>query len=173
MLFSYSDFHCPYCRRHATTVMNSLISEYVDEGSLRIVLREYPIPTLHPRATAAAKVAVCAGAQGQYQAMHDLLFSDQKATSDETFAAYAAQLGLDPEDFQACVDSQETAARVRADIAEGQGLGVTGTPSFVIGLSDQDNPDKVRVTRFIRGAQPLSAFNNAIDEQLKKLEAAK
>ncbi len=172
VLFSYSDYQCPYCRRHATTVMRQLESNYVDSGQLRIVFREYPIPTLHPRATAASIAAICAGRQNAYRAMHDRLFTDQKAMSDEVFARYAGELGLDEQAFGQCVSNKEVNDLVQADIREGQSLGVTGTPSFVIGLADPDNPDAVHVTRFIRGAQPYTAFQNAIEEQLRKSKDA-
>lgn len=120
--------------------MPQLIKEYVDTGKLRVVIREFPIPNLHPRAFAAARAAVCAGAQDQYMEMHDLIFSDQKALSN-------------------------------ADIKEGQSMGVSGTPSFVVGLTDPEDSNKIRVTRFIRGAQPLPTFQGAINDQL--VDAAK
>jgi predicted DsbA family dithiol-disulfide isomerase len=46
-------------------------------------------------------------------------------------------------------------------------MGISGTPSFVIGLTDAKDSNKVRVTRYIRGAQPLTAFQSAINDQLK------
>ena len=48
----FNDYHCPLCKRHATTVMPELIKSYVDTGNVRFVMREYPIPRLHPRASA-------------------------------------------------------------------------------------------------------------------------
>ena len=73
-LIEYSDYQCPYCRRHATTVMPQLIESYVNSGKLRFVMREYPIPKLHSRAVAASEAALCAEDQDQYWAMHDALF---------------------------------------------------------------------------------------------------
>jgi protein-disulfide isomerase len=166
-MFSYSDFQCPYCRRHATTVLTDILKEYVDNGKLRIVMREFPIPNLHPRAFAASQAAVCANAQGKYEEMHDLIFADQKALSDENLNAHAQSLDLDQTAFQSCFADKEVTNGIRADIREGKSMGISGTPSFVVGLTNPDDSNKVRVTRYIRGAQPFTAFQGAIDDQLE------
>ena len=170
-LIEFSDYQCPYCRRHATTVMPQLIESYVNSGKLKFVMREYPIVRLHPQAIAASEAALCAGDQGQYWGMHDALFGDQKANTDEHFNTMAASLGLDTAAFAVCMDDDRHMAQIRADQAEGQKLGVSGTPSFVLGLTDPGDPGKVRLTRFIRGAQALPAFTAAIDELLASAEA--
>ena len=53
----------------------------------------------------------------------------------------------------------------------GQKMGVTGTPSFVLGLTDPEDPSKVKLSKFIRGAQALPAFVAAIDELLETHKA--
>jgi predicted DsbA family dithiol-disulfide isomerase len=63
--------------------------------------------------------------------------------------------------------SDQHMAQIRADQAEGQKLGISGTPSFVLGRTDPKDPNKVHLTKFIRGAQPLTAFTAVIDELLK------
>ncbi|MBT8059780.1 MAG: thioredoxin domain-containing protein [Xanthomonadales bacterium] len=166
-LIEYSDYHCPYCKRHATRVMPALLKNYVDSGKVRFVMREYPIPRLHPRAEAASRVALCAGEQGKYWEMHDALFEDQKTTTDEHFDSLADGLGLDKAAFSECLGSERITARIKANTSEAQSLGVTGTPSFVVGLTDPENPDKVNLTKFIRGAQSQQNFEAAIDELLK------
>jgi protein-disulfide isomerase len=172
-LMEFSDYQCPYCKRHATTVMPSLIKTYVDTGKVRFIMREYPIENLHKRAAPASEAVLCAGDQGQYWAMHDSLFADQKANSDEDFQQQAAALGLDVPAFAECMSSHKFMDQINADIAEGQKLGVSGTPSFVVGLTDPKDPSKVRFTKFIRGAQSLQAFSAAIDELLKTAALAK
>ena len=52
--------------------------------------------------------------------------------------------------------------------AAGGDLGVHGTPSFVLGLTDPEDPDKITATKFIRGAQDYSPFKQAIDELLSQ-----
>jgi protein-disulfide isomerase len=172
-LIEFSDYQCPFCKRHATTVMPELIKNYIDTGKVRFVMREYPIANLHPRADAAAVAVLCAGDQGQYWGMHDALFNDQKANKDEDFKAMASTLGLDLDAFDACVASGKFDAQIKADLAQGKELGISGTPSFVVGLTDPKDPDKVHLTKFIRGAQPYASFAANIDELLESTEEKK
>lgn len=166
-MFEYSDYQCPYCRRHATTVLTQIVKDYVDSGQVRVVMREYPITTIHPRAVAASTAALCAGEQGKYWEMHDQIFANQKALSDEDLLSHSNSIGLDQAAFQTCQADDATAKQIQAEIAEAQSMGISGTPSFVIGLTDAKDSNKVRVTRYIRGAQPLTAFQSAINDQLK------
>jgi protein-disulfide isomerase len=169
-LIEFSDYQCPYCKRHATAVMPPLIESYVDTGKLRFVMREYPIRNLHRRAIPTSEAALCAGDQGNYWGMHDALFTDQKANTDEDFQQMAASMGLDVAAFSACMDSDKFMEQIRADMVEGQKLGISGTPSFVVGLTDPEDPSKVHLTKFIRGAQSLASFSAAIDELIKSAE---
>jgi len=172
-LMEFSDYQCPFCKRHANNVMPQLIKTYVDTGKVRFIMREFPIENLHKRAIPASEAALCAGDQGQYWAMHDSLFTDQKAMSDENLQQQAADLGLDVPAFSACMKENKFMDQINTDMAEGRKLGISGTPSFVVGLTDPKDPSKVRFTRFIRGAQSLQAFSAAIDELLKTAALAK
>ena len=172
-LVEFSDYHCPYCKRHATTVLTQLQEKYIDTGKLRFVMREMPIPNLHPRAYAASMAVLCAGDQGNYWGMHDALFNDQKAKQDEDFKAMADTIGLDATAFNECLTSNKFDAQIKADQAEGQKLGISGTPSFVLGLTDPKDSSTVHLTKFIRGAQSYNNFAGAIDQLLKTAEAAK
>ena len=172
-LIEFSDYQCPYCKRHANAVMPPLIESYVDTGKVRFVMREYPIERLHARAVPTSEAALCAGDQDQYWGMHDALFTDQKANTDEDFQQQAASLGLDVSAFSECMNSDKFMEQIKADMAEGQKLGISGTPSFVLGLTDPEDPSKVHLTKFIRGAQSLQAFSAAIDELIKTVAAKK
>lgn len=170
-LIEFSDYQCPFCKRHATTVMNELMESYIDTGKVRFVMREFPIPNLHARAEAASTAALCAGDQDNYWGMHDALFEDQKANTDEAFHEMAASLELDTTAFDECMSSGKFDEQISADQLAAQKLGITGTPSFVLGLTDPDDPSKVHLTRYIRGAQPFPTFSAAIDEILDSLES--
>jgi len=101
--------------------------------------------------------------------MHDRLFTYQKNL--EPWDAHASALGLDVEVFQACLDDGAHAEAVRRDMAEASKAGATGTPSFVLALTDPENPTKVKGISFIRGAQAFPAFQAQIDAALKALES--
>ncbi len=172
-IFNYSDFQCPYCQRYAHDVLPHLLSQYVEQGKVRLVMRENPITQIHPRAMPAAVAAVCAGEQGRYQGMYDLLFTDRKKLSDEDIQSHALNLELDMAAFNSCLqDGAAAAKQVNADVQEAKKLGVSGTPGFIIGRTDPDNPDLVHVNEYLRGARPYPHFQSAIDEQLRDINKA-
>ncbi len=163
-LVEFTDYQCPFCRRHFQTNMPRILKDYVETGKLRYVLKEFPIPGLHPGAPKAAEGAICAGDQGRYWEMHDLIFQDPKAVSPDQLKVKAGELGLDVAAFSDCLDSGRYQEQVNADARAGRELGVSGTPSFALGLTDPEDPDKITATKLIVGARPYGIFKQAIDE---------
>jgi predicted DsbA family dithiol-disulfide isomerase len=72
--------------------------------------------------------------------------------------------------FEACLNDRAQATKVRADIETGQKLGITGTPEFLLGVTDARNPNLLKATKKISGAQPFTAFQAAIDSLLETAE---
>lgn len=165
-MVEFTDYQCPYCRQHVYETLPEVLKAYVDTGKLRYVVRELPIVRIHPQAFKAAEAARCAGAQGKYWEMHDLLFHNQNSFKREDLAGYAEGLGLDLERFSQCLDEGEEATVVREDLKAGRLAGVRGTPTFFLGLTQSATPGMVNATRVIRGAQPFSAFQEVIDDLL-------
>jgi protein-disulfide isomerase len=162
-LVEFSDYQCPYCRTFFLATLPSLKREYIDTGKLRYVFRDYPLDQIHPQARRAAEAARCAGDQGKYWEMHDVLFQNQRALAPSEFSEHARNLGLDAAAFDACLESAKYAARVNKDHADGTAAGVQGTPGFV--LAKTQAGDSVEGTQ-IRGAQPLDVFRKLIDQLL-------
>jgi protein-disulfide isomerase len=136
-LVEYGDFECPFCAR-ATGVTRELRERFGDE--LRYVFRHLPLVDVHPHAELAARAAVAAAAQGRFWEMHDLLFSRQDQLELEDVVGYAAEVGLDVEEFLRDLDDEDTAARVRADVASAEASGARGTPTFFIGDARHTGP---------------------------------
>ncbi len=166
-LVEFTDYQCPFCRRHFNTVLPQLLTEYVDTGKIKYVVKEFPIRSLHPGAPKASEAALCAGDQNQYWGMHDLIFQNPKKVAAQDLKQRAETLGLDAVAFAECLDGGSYTEKVQASIAEGSKAGVRGTPSFLLGATDPANPGKIKATKFIRGAQGYAAFKKAIDELLK------
>ncbi|PWJ08416.1 Na+/H+ antiporter NhaA [Streptomyces sp. NWU49] len=136
-LVEYGDFECPFCAR-ATGVAQELRQRFGDR--LRYVFRHLPLPDVHEHSELAARAAVAADAQGRFWQMHDLLFAHQDQLEFEDIVGYAAQLGLDVERFLEDLDSERTAARVRADVASAEASGARGTPTFFLGSRRHTGP---------------------------------
>ena len=126
----YVDFECTFCA--GTTGVARELRERFGED-LRYVIRHLPLPDVHPHAEQAALAAEAAGAQGQFWAMHDLLFTRQDRLEFEDLVGYAADLGLDVERFVQDLDRDEIATRVREDSLSAEASGARGTPTFFVG----------------------------------------
>ena len=170
-IVEFTDYQCPFCARHATTTFNDIQREYVDRGVARYVLRDMPIPQIHPFAERAARAARCAGDQGpaKYWEYHHALFETQRTLADSSFAAVATKVGLDRARFDACLASDRFVAEVRQDAADAAAVQLTGTPGFVIGRTVPGG--KVSGVA-IRGAYPFAQFKAAIDAALGPVAVA-
>jgi len=165
-LIEFSDYQCPFCSRHYRDVMPQIVSEYVDTGKLKYVMFENPISALHQNAYNASLAALCAGDQGKYWEMHNIMFANQKALEVDKLKSYAVSIGLKAAEFDTCLDSKKYEKQVNSDLAIATSLGVEGTPGFVIGLTDPKDPGKATMSAYIKGAQGFDKFKANIDQLL-------
>ena len=128
-LVEYGDYECPYCGA-AYPIVKEVQARLGDQ--LRFVYRHFPLSQAHPHAEHAAEAAEAAGAQGQFWAMHDTLFENQRALDDAYLRLYAESLGLNLERFDDEMLRHVHAGRVREDFVSGVRSGVNGTPTFFI-----------------------------------------
>lgn len=158
-LIEYSDFECPFCKRHFATV-EQILKTYPND--VRIAFRHFPL-SFHQNAEKEAEASECAASLGGNDAfwkIHDKIFTE--TTSNGTGIALdrlvpmAKELGLDGAKFKDCLDKGTFAARVAQDQSEGGAAGVEGTPAtFVNG-------------ELVSGAVPFETFKAKIDAALKK-----
>jgi len=127
-LVEYGDFQCPYCG-DAYPVVHKLLKTY---DWVRFVWRHMPLVDLHPRAEAAAEASEAAAAQGKFWEMHDLLFGNQQALTDEDLSAHAEALGLDVARFERELREGVHAERVAEDSRSGAAAGIPSTPGFFV-----------------------------------------
>jgi protein-disulfide isomerase len=152
-IIEYSDFQCPFCKRVQPT-LDTLRRRY--GGEVRLVWKNFPLQ-FHARARPAANFAMEAMARGGSSAfwrVHDALFAAQPSLDDSSLTRIARGAGLDPSPLLDAVRDASHRAAIDDDMREGQGFGVTGTPSFFIN------------GRELTGAQPLSKFESAVDAEL-------
>ncbi len=149
-IVQFAEFQCPYCGR-AKDVIDQLMEKY--EGKIKMVYRDFPL-SFHDRAIPAAIAANCAGEQGQYWPMFDLLMSNQRALTDADLTGHATKLSLDLDKWNTCREDPAQAQEVQKDFEDGSKAGVQGTPAFFInGI-------------FLNGAVPLEQFTAIIDAEL-------
>ena len=123
-----------------------------------------PLESIHKLAFKAAEATACAEEQGKFWEMSHRLFEQQRAL--EPWKAHAEALGLDVKRFEECMTSGRTAPAIRKDMAEAQKAGVTGTPAFLIALTDPADKTKVKGLTTIRGAGAYERFKAELDQAL-------
>ena len=129
-----------------------MLEEY--DGRIRLVFKDRPL-AMHTLARPAHEAARCAGAAGQYWPYHDRLFAAQPAFRHADLLLYAAELGLDRDEFARCLDGRRFASDVEQDIAQAQALGINSTPTFLVN------------GRLVIGATSIEEFRAIIDAALK------
>jgi len=125
-------------------------------GQIRFIYRDFPLVDIHPDALPAAEASECAHEQGKYWEYHDKLFSDELSLGSAAYETYASELGLNVTQFKTCLSTEKFKPEIEADLADGQLIGIEGTPTFII-----------NGTRVV-GAQPLESFKEIIDKKLLK-----
>ena len=132
---AFVDYANPESGEHARTVLPELMEQYVDTGELLYVIHPVVDGDGSP-GTQAAVAVECAGQQGKYWEMHDLLFEEQEtwtATDDpmSDLSDYAASLDLDMDEFAECLDSNWASLRVLASTAVAAIVGVDSAPAYL------------------------------------------
>jgi protein-disulfide isomerase len=156
-IVEFADFQCPFCGRTAETIKQL---EQTYAGQIRVVFRDFPLD-FHQNAAKAAEAASCAQDQGKFWQMHDKLFANQTNLKVADLKKYAAEIGLDPDQFSQCLDAAKYSKKWQADRDEGISYGISGTPTFFVN------------GRMLSGAAPFQDFALLIDEELQRAGASK
>lgn len=144
--------------------MPQIEKEYIETGKVKYVVLDFPLD-FHKDAFKAAEAAECAGDQGKFWDMYLKLYENQRALGLKELPQYAQAIGMDLPKFQQCLESGKYAAKIRKGMAEGQKAGVTGTPTFFLGLTVPNDP-KVKALKTIVGAESYANFKDAIESLL-------
>lgn len=159
-IVEFSDYQCPFCLRHFQQTMPQLRAEYIDTSRVYYVFKDFPIASLHPVAPRIHEAARCAGeiagSDGYWQA-HDSFFNNSQQLTDlpqpdldNKLVQLTGEVEIDEETMRECLASGRYSDAVNADLAEGQSLGVNGTPGFFV----NGYP--------VPGAQPYEVFQQVI-----------
>ncbi|MFA5162965.1 MAG: thioredoxin domain-containing protein [Patescibacteria group bacterium] len=157
IIVEFSDFACPYCKQ-LSEVIRQAGEKYKDQ--VKIIFRDFPV--ISEKSIDLSQAAWCAGAQGKFWEMHDALFANQdslkasEADLDINLRSLALDLKLNTDDFSACLNDKAYLDNIRANLEDGEALGVEKTPTWFIG--------RHRVT----GHMEKEQFNALIEKYLNQ-----
>jgi protein-disulfide isomerase len=157
-LIMISDFQCPYCKQFHDESFEALRKDYVATGKVRMAYINFPLPS-HLNAWPAAEAAMCAGAQGKFWPMHDVLFSSQSTweerhPAEQVIDSLATSVGVDTVPLDRCVTAHVAKDLIDADMARAEHAGARSTPTVIVG------------SKIMVGVQPTANYRRAIDSAL-------
>ncbi len=157
VIIEYADFRCGYCGAFSEVTLPELVRDYIDTGKVRFEWRDAPVLGVESvQAAVAGRAAAEQDLFWEYaHVVYHHTYSGAGDHSRETLVALAGQVeGLDVEAFDAALDDPALTQAVAREAQQTSALGITSTPTFVVG-------DQV-----VQGAQPVEVFRQAIDAQL-------
>ena len=162
VLVEFADFQCPYCRREEP-ILKNLLAKY--GAKVALAYRDFPVAQLHPLAQQAAEASHCAGEQGKYWPMHEILMTG--SLDSPNLKQDAHELKLDQKQFDGCLDIGKYKGAVEKDRQEAERLGITATPTFfvngiaVVGAESEESLSRVIDQELVRQAEtPARAINS-------------
>jgi protein-disulfide isomerase len=163
-IVEYTDYQCPFCQRFHMSAYPEIKKQYIDTGKVRFFSKDLPLD-FHPNALRAAQAARCAGEQGKFWEIRDTMGANPDKLDMGHIMGFAADLKIDTQKFQDCVNSDKYKEKVQADVAEAMRVGANGTPAFIVGKSTGNGVDGELVV----GALPFPMF----DQKIKEVQSAK
>lgn len=155
VLMEYADFECPGCGA-LYPVLRQVESEFGDQ--VTFIFRHFPLTTIHRNTFAAHRAAEAAGRQGQFFAMHDMLYENQESwngpssvdpsgatieAATSIFHQYAINLGLDIDKFDTDFASEDVASFINKYVDSGQQLNISSTPTILINGQQIQTPSSI------------------------------
>lgn len=163
LLIEYSDLECPFCKKFHPTAQQA-IDEY--QGKVAWVYRHFPLDAIHTKAGNEAEAVECANELGGNDGFWKLVDKIYEVTPSnnglnlDDLPKLAAEVGLDQNKFNTCLDSGKYKNHVQEDYQSGVKAGVTGTPGNIL-LDTQ-----TKKTRVIKGAASFDVVKKEIDSLL-------
>lgn len=164
VMIEYTDLHCPVCARFHNDIFPELKAGLIAEGKVLFVSNEFPLTSIHPNAPFAAMMLRCSAEQGKYDEAKTMLYAVRSEFDREFVDGYAERMKLDKKAYDACLENSEVHQAIGNSIGYAQMLGLTATPSFIIG---RKSGDVVTDYQILTGPVPVDRLKRVIEE-LKK-----
>ncbi len=135
----FGDYQCEFCTQFYSDTEKQVRENYINTQKVKFYYRDFPQTNIHDKAFIAAEAARCANEQGKFWEMHDMLYEkrndwaiQQKSKASSEFTDYAKEIGLEGQKFSACMQGERYKNDINKDLAESEGIGIGGTPTFMV-----------------------------------------
>lgn len=162
-IVEYGDYQCHNCQRFAVQTKPLIIENYINNGKAKLIFKDFAVYGSDSENGALA--AHCAGDQGKFWEMHDLMYQKQKGINSgwlsiDNIRKLASEIDLDMQEFNSCFDGKKYVENVAEGLNEGKTIGVNGTPTFII-------IDRNGEMMTLRGALDFGTFKQVLDTVLE------
>jgi len=155
-IVEFTDYQCLFCRRGYGIMQDEILKEY--SSKIRWIYKSFPLRSIHPWAESAAVAAECVKRQSvsKFWRFHGRIFENQETltmdNANDTLAGFAREAGVKMKKFDSCFEKRDTLKTVQKDIAEGEKLGVSGTPAYFVNGHPVRGADAAALKRTIEEA---------------------
>ena len=125
-IVEFFDYNCGYCRKALSEIQTVL----KDDKDVKIIFMDMPI--LGPASLEASKWSLAAHKQGKYFEYHQAIMEHNGQKDEASLEKLAKKVGLDIEQLKKDKADDAIAATLQDHVEQAQGIGVTGTPGFII-----------------------------------------
>lgn len=156
----FSDYECPACKQLHEQTLKRVKEEYALKGKLRLVHHDFPLPQ-HKHARRAATLAAAADRLGKFDAVSDALFRQQETWSKNGSVDEVVDSVLTPDErkrIDEIAADPAIAASIERDIALGQRMKVSSTPTMIVTHNGKPNP--------VVGVVSYPVFSRFLNSQL-------
>ena len=166
-IVEFSDYQCPYCSQFQNTIFPKLKQEFIDQGLLRFIHKDLPLP-FHSHSIKSAAVARCAQRQNAFWSTHQALYEQQNCLQCKGPKAIAIAAGLSEQKLDRCLKDPAIPNVIRSNQSEAGLHNITATPTFVIGPTIARERHSGLV---VEGALPWPQFRRIIKDELSQIQA--
>ncbi|RZF79163.1 hypothetical protein EXT46_14825 [Pseudoalteromonas sp. CO325X] len=163
-IMEFTDIQCPYCKKFSLETYPKLKKDFIDTDKVIFANRQNPL-SIHEQATEASAHLICANQQGKFAQVKEALFTESDLVKQEKWQEIGAIKSLDQDSLSACLDNEKIYQQIALDKKLAKALGITKTPTFVIGLH---NKGKLESWKKLEGAPKYEDLREIIDRLIEK-----
>ncbi|NOJ27161.1 MAG: disulfide bond formation protein DsbA [Nitrososphaera sp.] len=163
-IVEFGDYQCTWCMRFHKETRDSIMTNYVDTGSVKFLFKDFPINDLADKASStAAEASYCAADQGKYWEYHNELYHNWDGENTgwitkDSLRQFASNVEMpDQAEFNSCLDSGKYSKTVRDNYILARDVGLKATPSFIV-IPASGEPI------LLEGAYPYDTFKKVIED---------